>query len=97
MARTSAYSASGTTFNKILKTSCETYATHVNVSQETHRANASVHDYNYGEDQSAITLLSELCNSRLPRVLNNPCGLIGMLNVDEGVVLVDNRLKILQR
>ena len=43
----------------------------------------------------AIALLSELCNFRLPRVLNNPCGLIEMLSVNEGVVLVDNILKIL--
>jgi len=45
----------------------------------------------------AITLLSELCNFRLPRIPSNPCGLIGMLIVDESVALVDNRLKILQR
>jgi len=44
-----------------------------------------------------IALLSELYNFRLPRVLSNPCGSIGMLNVNEGVVLVDNRSKILQR
>ena len=36
----------------------------------------------------AIILLSKLCNFRLPRVLNNPCGLIRMLNVDEGAMLV---------
>ena len=45
----------------------------------------------------AITLLSELCNFRLPRIPSNPCGLIGMLNVNEGVMLVDSRLKILQK
>ena len=45
----------------------------------------------------AITLLFELYNSRLPRALNNPCGLIKMLNVNEVVMLVDNKLKILQR
>ena len=50
---------------------------------------------NDGEDQPTITLLSELYNSRLSGVLDNPCGLIRMLNIDEGVVLVDNRLKIL--
>ena len=44
---------------------------------------------------SAILLLSELCNFRLPRVPNNPCNSIGMLNVDEGIVLVDNGSKIL--
>ena len=44
-----------------------------------------------------ITLLSELSNSRMLRILNKSCGLIRMLNVDKGVMLVDNRLKILQR
>jgi len=43
-----------------------------------------------------ILLLSKLCNFRLLGVPNNPCGLTGMLNVDEGVVLVDSILKILQ-
>ena len=45
----------------------------------------------------AITLLFELCNFMLPRVLNNPYRSTGMLNIDEGIVLVDNRLKILRR
>ena len=45
---------------------------------------------------SAIPLLFELCNFRLTRVFNNPCDSTGMLNVDEGVVLVDNKSKILQ-
>ena len=44
---------------------------------------------------SAVLLLSKLYNFRLPGVPNNPYGLIRMLNVDKGVVLVDNRLKIL--
>jgi len=44
----------------------------------------------------AITLLFELCNSRLLSVPNNPCDSIGMLYVDEGIVLVDNRSKTLQ-
>ena len=43
-----------------------------------------------------ITLLSELYNFRLPRVPNNPCGSIKMVNVDVGIVLVNNRSKILQ-
>jgi len=44
---------------------------------------------------SAISLLSELCNFMLLRVPNNTYDSTGMLNIDEGVVLVDNRLKIL--
>jgi len=45
----------------------------------------------------AITLLSKLCNSRLLRVPNNLYDSTRMLNVDEGVMLVNNRSKILQR
>jgi len=41
---------------------------------------------------SAVFLLCKLCYSRLSGVPNNPCGLTGMLNVDEGIVLVDNIL-----
>ena len=41
----------------------------------------------------AIALLSELCNYRLPKVLNNLCGSTGMLNVDEGIVLIDSKSK----
>ena len=44
----------------------------------------------------AVLLLSKLCIFRLSRLPNNPYNLIRMLNVDEGFVLVDNRLKILQ-
>ena len=44
---------------------------------------------------SSILLLSKLCNSRLSGVPNNLYGLTVMLNVDEGVAHVDNRLKIL--
>jgi len=43
-----------------------------------------------------INLFSELCNFRLPRVPNNPCDSIEMLNVNEGVTLIDNRSKTLQ-
>ena len=46
---------------------------------------------------SAFLLLSKLCNSKLLGVPNNSCDLIRMLNVDVGVVLVNNILKILQR
>jgi len=45
---------------------------------------------------TTILLLYKLNNFRLSGVPNNPCGLTGMLNVNEGVVLIDNRLKILQ-
>jgi len=44
---------------------------------------------------SAVLLLSKLYNFRLSGVPNNPYGLTGMLNIDKGVVLIDNRLKIL--
>ena len=44
---------------------------------------------------SAISLLSELCNFRLPMVSNNPCDSTRMLNVDEGVVPVEISSKIL--
>jgi len=46
---------------------------------------------------SDIHLFSKLCNSRLSGVLNNFYDSTGMLKVDEGVGLVDNRLKILQK
>ena len=42
-------------------------------------------------------ILSKFYNFRLLGVPNNPCGIIGMLNVNEGAAHVDNRLKILQR
>ena len=90
VARTTAHSVNGATSNDVLKTSRATHAARINVSQKTNGANTSVHDHNNGEDHSAITLLSTLCNFRLPRVPNNPCDSTGMLNVDEGIVLVDN-------
>ena len=43
-----------------------------------------------------ISLLSRLCNFRLSGVLSNPWDSIGMLNVNEGNVPIDNNLKILQ-
>ena len=46
---------------------------------------------------STISLLSELCNYRLPKVPNSPCDSIGILNVNGGVILVDNRSRILQK
>ena len=46
---------------------------------------------------SAVLLLSKLCNSRLSWVPNNLYGLSEMLNVDEGAAHVDNRLRKLQR
>ena len=79
VARRFTHSASGATSNEILKTSCAAYAVYVNVSQETRRANASVHDQNDGVINFTISLLSELCNSKLPRVPNNPYDSTGML------------------
>ena len=46
---------------------------------------------------SVVLLLSKLSNSRLSGVPNDPCSLTRSLNIDEGIVLVDNRLKILQK
>ena len=46
---------------------------------------------------SSVPLLSKLCNFRLLGVSNNPCSLTKMLNVDKGVMLVNNRLRILQK
>ena len=46
---------------------------------------------------NSVVLLSKLCNSRLSGVSNNPCGLTGMMNVDEGDALIDNSMKILQK
>ena len=43
----------------------------------------------------AITLLSGLYNSMLPGVPNNPCDLIEILNVNKGIMLVENKLKTL--
>jgi len=45
---------------------------------------------------SAISLLSDLCNSRLSRVPNNPYDSTEMLNIDEGITRIDNSSKILQ-
>ena len=45
----------------------------------------------------AILLLSKLCNSMLPGVFNNPCDSTGTPNVDEGVIHVDRKSKILQK
>ena len=46
---------------------------------------------------SAVLLLSKLCNFRLPGVANNACDSTRMLNVDEDVTHVNYKLKILQR
>ena len=59
---------------------------------------AVAHEQSFdGEDQSAILLLSQLCNFRLPGVSNNQCGLTGMLNSNEDAALVDNSSKMLQK
>ena len=97
MAHTTAHNESGAASNEMLETSRAPCAARVNVPQGTRRANALAHDQSDGGDQSPTTLLSKLCNSRLLRVLNKPCGLIGMLNFDEGVTHVNNKSKILQR
>jgi len=47
------------------------------------------------KNSSTVLLLSKLCNSRLLVVPNNFCDSTEMLNVDEGVANVDNKLKIL--
>ena len=52
VAYTSAYNASVTTSNEVLKISCATHAAHVNVSQESRRVNTLVHDHNDCEDKS---------------------------------------------
>ena len=46
---------------------------------------------------STILFLFKLCNFMLLKVLNNLYGSIGMLNIDEGVAHVNNKLKILQK
>ena len=46
---------------------------------------------------SVISLFSKLCNFKLSGVSINSYSLTGMLNVDEGTMHVDKRLKILQR
>jgi len=51
VSRTSAHNASGVTSNEVLKTSRVAHAVRVNISQETSRANASIHDQNNSEDQ----------------------------------------------
>ena len=51
MVYTSAHSASSATSNEVLKTSHAAHVVRVNVSQETHRTKASVHDHSDGEDQ----------------------------------------------
>ena len=50
MARTIAHNAKGATSEEVLKISRAAHVTRVNVSQETHEANVSVHDQSDGED-----------------------------------------------
>ena len=50
-----------------------------------------------GEDQFRRLSPLQTLNFQLPGVPNNPCGSIEMLNIDKGIVLVDKRLKIIQR
>ena len=83
MARTSAHSASNATSNEVLKTSRAAHAARINVSQETHKA---MHQH---------MIKSMVKISPAMRVPNNPFDSTGMLNVDEGVTLVDNRSKTL--
>ena len=52
VARTSAHSVSGVTSSEVLKTSCAARVVRVNISQETRKTNALVHDHIDGEDQS---------------------------------------------
>jgi len=52
VARTFVYSANGAIFNEVLKTYRANHATRINFSQETRRANTSLHVHNDGEDQS---------------------------------------------
>ena len=48
------------------------------------------------ETNLAITLLSGLYNFKLLEVPNDPCDSTGMLNVDKGITLIDNKLQTLQ-
>ena len=45
----------------------------------------------------AVPLLSRFLNSRLLGVPNNPRSVTGMLNVDKGIMRVDNRWKKLKK
>ena len=51
VARTTGHSVNGATSNEVLNTFHASHAVCVNVSQETRRANASVHYQSVGEDQ----------------------------------------------
>jgi len=100
VARTPAHSASSATSNEVLKP----------LVQATRPASTSLkipvglmHRHTIKvmvKINLAITLLranaSELCNYRLMRVANNPCDSTEMLNIDEGIALIDNRSKTLQ-
>ena len=97
VACTTAHNAKGTTSEKVLKISHSAHAARVNVSQETRMAKALAHDQKMMKINSVILLLSKLCNFRLLGVPNNPCGLTGMLNINDGATLIDNSLKILQK
>jgi len=77
VARITAHSASDTTSNEVLKTSRSARAARVNAPQGTRRANAPDTIKVMEKINPAITLLFELCNFRLSRVLNNSYGLIG--------------------
>jgi len=96
VACTFAYSTSGATSNEVLKISRATHAAAPTSLRTPTWLMCRYMITMMVKINPTITLLSELCNSILLRVLDNPCGLIRMLNVNEGVVLVHNRLKILQ-
>ena len=96
VAHTTAHNTCSIISEEALKTSSATRAARVNVPQGTRRANALVYKVMV-KINLTITLLSELYNSRLSRVLSNPCCSTGMPNVKEGVGHVDNKSKIMQR
>ena len=59
--------------NEVLKTSRAAYTARVNVSQETHRGNASAHDQSDGEDQSHHHSSLQTLQFQVAKGPNNCC------------------------
>ena len=96
MTRALVHKASSATAGEIMKISCQVYATHINVSQETRRASILVHGKMMVKINLAVTLLLKLCNSELLGDPNSPCDSLRIMNINKGVTLVVSKQKLLQ-
>jgi len=97
VARTTAHNASSATFEEVRKTSRIAHAARASISQETHRASASAHDQNDGEDQFCRLSPLQTLQFKVAEGSLQPCDSTGILNIDEGIAHVNNKSKILQK